>query len=160
MNVYTTKTTLLLGNQYLVALLQAIQAATFEINILSYNWSLKEWERNNSISILTREIIKASGRGVKVRAICNGENQKHPIMIANMRTVKRLRASHIDVKITRVTQIMHAKAIIIDGRLCFTGSHNLSCRSVTSNDEVSVLTESRELANEINKYFQLIWERQ
>jgi phosphatidylserine/phosphatidylglycerophosphate/cardiolipin synthase-like enzyme len=50
----------------------------------------------------------------------------------------------------------HAKLIIIDGRISLLGSTNWTYYSLTSNHEVGVLIESREVAQALGYYFERV----
>jgi phosphatidylserine/phosphatidylglycerophosphate/cardiolipin synthase-like enzyme len=133
-----------------------IEKATISIDILAYNWSFKEWERGNAITGFTQAIMKAKKRGVIVRAVLNAESRTHYITRTNSRTIQKISSVGVQAKLTPTQPITHSKLIIIDHQLSVLGSHNLTARSVTSNDETSVIIDSTETAAIFTNYFNQI----
>lgn len=144
------------GPAYLSSVLPLIEAAHISIYVCAYNWAFKEWERNNRITILTKAIMKAKQRGVIVKAVLNREAPTHYITTTNLRTIKKITSVGIEARLTPTTPITHSKMIIIDGVYTIIGSHNLTARSITSNDETSVIIKSKELAKVFTEYFNAI----
>ena len=48
--------------------------------------------------------------------------------------------------------VTHVKAVVIDGRYVYIGSHNLTQSALRHNNELSVLIDSPEMASEITSY--------
>lgn len=149
----------ILGPAYLDLILPIINQTKINLCILSYNWAFRDWERNNKITILTKEVMAAQKRGVICKIVLNAESQYNYITIANSRTIKKLNSVGCAAKLTRTSPTMHSKLIIADNELTILGSHNLTSRSLTLNDETSVIIKSAEIAKIYQKYFNNIYER-
>ena len=148
-----------LGSKYLSLVLPLIESAHISIDIACYSWTFKDWERNNSITILTKAIMKAQKRGVKVRVVLNSESRSHYLTISNKRTLKKIGSVGIETKMGRSSPITHCKMILVDNIYTVIGSHNLTGRSVTSNDETSTIIRSKEVNKVYKDYFSAIWRR-
>jgi phosphatidylserine/phosphatidylglycerophosphate/cardiolipin synthase-like enzyme len=147
----------ILGDQYFPAIIDLIRNAKRSIDVLQYTWSWRQWERNNCITQITTEVMRAKQRGVTVRVVFNIESQNHAITHANQRTLKKIGSVGVESKTTRTTPTLHAKLIIVDNELVLLGSHNLSGRSLLSNYETSVIIRSVEVAKIYKDYFNIIW---
>jgi phosphatidylserine/phosphatidylglycerophosphate/cardiolipin synthase-like enzyme len=144
------------GSDFLASVLPLIEQAHISIDICAYNWAFKDWERCNQITIFTKAVMAAKKRGVIVRAVLNAESATHYITRTNSRTIQKITSVGIEAKLTRTTPITHCKLIIIDNEYTIIGSHNLTARSITSNDETSAIIKSKELAAVYKNYFNAI----
>ena len=148
-----------LGSKYLSLVLPLIEKAKISIDIAAYSWTFKDWERNNSITIFTKAIMKARKRGVAVRVVLNSESRSHYLTISNKRTIKKISSVGIEAKMGRSSPITHCKMILVDNVYTVIGSHNLTGRSVTSNDETSIIIKGRSVNKIYKDYFLAIWRR-
>ena len=96
---------------------------------------------------------------IKYKILLNIESVMHNITRINQQCKKNFEAVGAKVKFGPVSQITHAKIFIVDDQYIILGSHNLSKRSVERNDETSVLINSRAVAMEYQRYFNLLWAR-
>ena len=101
---------------------------------------------------LAANLIRAHRRGIKVRVIIDAtaaknEYSKHEI----------LREAGIPVKIENWGGKMHMKAASIDGRTLVFGSMNWTSAGQRSNDENTLLVQSRRLGRQFDAYFEDIW---
>lgn len=78
-------------------------------------------------------------------------------MEINMKASQYLSEAGAQVKFTRTFPITHAKLWVFDDDITILGSHNLSNRSVTVNNEASALIKSRVVAREFKRYFEALW---
>lgn len=101
---------------------------------------------------VTKELIDAHKRGVKIRVILdataatNGYT-KHEV----------LRAAGIPVKVEDWGGKMHAKSAVIDGRVLITGSMNWTSAGEGGNDENTMFLESPALADQYTAWFENLW---
>ena len=73
--------------------------------------------------------------------------------------IKYLTKNGIKVKVCE-SEIEHAKVIIIDNKIVFTGSYNLTDNAKTKNDETLNELKSKEVVMRYIGYFKKRWEQQ
>lgn len=98
------------------------------------------------------ELIKAKQRGVDVRLITDATSARNKYSIHS-----NLRKNDISVKTENFAGKMHTKAVIIDDRIAFVGSMNLTKSGNVYNDENCVKIENPEVVSEMKKAFITIW---
>ena len=147
------------GGTYIQRLRQVLGEAKTNIDIMQYQWNWYPHKPESTIQKLNQEILGCMRRGVKIRVIMNQEGAGHRLTTINLNTKNNLEAAGAKIKLGQRIPIVHAKYWIIDDDICILGSHNLSQRSVTSNDEVSAEIRSREFVREVKNYFELAWGR-
>lgn len=102
-------------------------------------------------------ILRARKRDLAVKVILNQESPRRPLSVINRVTGDRLGEMGCQVKHLRPGALLHTKLWIIDGRWSFVGSHNISTRSLTANEEVSVKIDSTQMARVFKQYFERLW---
>ena len=107
---------------------------------------------------INRTLLAKINAGVKTRILLNKEGRGAHLTAINMRAKRYLSEAGAKVKLGRTFPINHAKLWLFDDDSTILGSHNLSNRSVTVNNEVSVLIKARSVLMEYRRYFDLIWE--
>lgn len=98
------------------------------------------------------ELIKAKQRGVDVRLITDATSARNKYSIHS-----NLRKNNIPVKTENFAGKMHSKAVIIDDKIAFIGSMNLTKSGNVYNDENCVKIENTEIVSEMKKVFLTIW---
>jgi phosphatidylserine/phosphatidylglycerophosphate/cardiolipin synthase-like enzyme len=104
-------------------------------------------------NILIGELISARKRGIKVEVILESNERGDRTAERNRLTGRMLSKEGVEVIYDPVFVTTHAKLIIIDERISLLGSTNWTYYSLTSNHEVGVLIESREVAQALGYYF-------
>ena len=98
---------------------------------------------------IQRSIAEAVRRGVRVRAILAAT-------AANRQVQNELAGSGVQVALV-TRPVVHAKAIVIDGRLALVGSQNLTTASLDRNREEGVLLANPAVVNQLEATFRLDW---
>ena len=147
------------GSTYLPILRKIIGGAKYSVDIIQYMWSFYPYEKTLPLQQFNQDVMGQIRRGIKYRILLNIESVMHKITRINQQTKKNFEAIGAKVKFGPTSQITHAKLFIIDDQFTILGSHNLSKRSVSRNDEVSVLINNRTIAMEFKRYFELLWVR-
>ncbi len=101
---------------------------------------------------ITRDLIEAHQRGVKVRVIMDATAAKNGYAKHEL-----LRAVGIPVKVENWGGKMHAKSAAIDGKHVITGSMNWTSAGEGGNDENTIIVHSEKLARQYHDYFDTIW---
>lgn len=103
-------------------------------------------------SELARDLIEAHRRGVRIRVLLDAtgaanEYSKHEV----------LRAAGIPVKVDDLGGKMHAKTLLVDGRILVAGSMNLTSAGEGGNDENTLVIEQAAAAADWQRWFEGLW---
>ena len=145
------------GQTYIDVLIETINQAKYSLDIIQYQWNFYPGKPKSQIQVLNRTIFARAGSGIKMRVLLNKEGREQHLMAINMKAAQYLGEAGIAVKFGHTFPITHAKIWIFDDDSVILGSHNLSNRSVTVNNECSALIKSREAAMEYKRYFNILW---
>ena len=127
-----------------------IHCATFEVVIVSFLASSSE---KYFIPLLI-ELEGAWKRNVKIYVILNGSFRNTITKKTNEEFLKRCKPFCAGTMLTRKTTTEHRKIVLVDRKRVLLGSHNLSRNSLRANREISLLIQSRELAEQIHQSLQ------
>lgn len=137
------------NNKYFLTLENRIREAKEEIAVCMYLFKTSDYPGNLAGKIM-RELIIAARRGVQVKVLLEkNDREKDRLNKYNERTAEKLKEAGIPVWFDNKKINTHSKLIIIDSKLVFLGSHNLTHTALKISNETSVMIESAELA----KYF-------
>lgn len=120
----------LIGKEYPEKVIPLIDGAKKNIDIIVYDW---RWYPGNpafNVQQFNMSLIRASKRGVFVRAIVN-DALLLPI----------LNEHGIKARVVRNKRTLHSKFLLIDGRTLVIGSHNFTKNAFNFNLEISVIVE-------------------
>ena len=99
------------------------------------------------------ELIAAAKKGVIVEVLIEENDRSEDKLNTYIQsTATKLRKARIEVRFDSKHIITHAKLIIIDERLVFIGSHNLTHTALSKSNETSLMVDSKELANIFLEY--------
>lgn len=147
-----TKVTLLKNGEYGEALLKGIHSARRSILVSSYIFRVTNSRRNFPAHI-ARELVSARQRGVNVTVILEKpRSSRDDLNRENLHTAAILARGGVKVFFDSPNVVTHAKAVVIDDRYVYIGSHNLTQSALTRNNELSVLLDSPEIAADIRDY--------
>ena len=147
------------GRAFIDVLVKAISQVKYSLDVIQYQWNFYPGNPRSQIQALNRTVIARAQSGIKTRVLLNKEGRGQHLMVINMKASQFLGEAGVRVKFGRTFPITHAKLWIFDDDAVILGSHNLSNRSVTVNNECSALIESRPVAMEFKRYFGLLWQR-
>ena len=147
------------GKTYFIELMDQIATARFSIDIMQYQWNFYIRKPNNPVQKFNQLLLQKVRSGVKCRVLLNKEGRAQQLTVINMKASKYLKEAGAIVKFGRTFPITHAKLFLIDDNLSFVGSHNLSGRAFTVNNEVSALIDSKPVTQEYRRYFDVLWSR-
>lgn len=139
-------TRLILDNDYTAQAIEIIDGARSEIRLCAYAWRWYENEPEIGIQKLNVALLRASRRGVVVRAL-----------VDTNALCSRFSALGFDCRSVVNNRMLHTKAICVDRSSLVVGSHNLTKRANTDNYEVSVITQDFEPLEQFIEYFDAMW---
>jgi cardiolipin synthase len=101
---------------------------------------------------LTRELIDAARRGVRVSILLPGKIDNNVVRQASRRELGRLLRAGIRVHEYQAG-LLHSKTMVVDGAWATVGSTNLDNRSFALNEELNVAIYSPEVAQRLERVF-------
>ncbi|UCD85980.1 MAG: helix-hairpin-helix domain-containing protein [Deltaproteobacteria bacterium] len=115
---------------------------------------------SNWANIILRKLVKAAQRGVKVRLFLERDSDpSSSLNRENLATAERLKAAGIEINFDSPKKTTHTKLIVIDQRLTFIGSHNITHSALKYNNEASILVDSPDLSKKVLDYLDTIREQ-
>jgi phosphatidylserine/phosphatidylglycerophosphate/cardiolipin synthase-like enzyme len=136
----------LIGDQYVPAVVQLLQTAKQKVDIIVFDWRRHPHDAENPVSKLEAALVDAQRRGVKVRVITSSDT-----VCAELRTLGFITHRQYFAK------LVHAKMMLLDDRIAVVGSHNFTQNAFTTNIEVSVVVDFESTANPLSAYFKNLW---
>ncbi len=97
-------------------------------------------------------LISAKKRGVEIKIITDATSASGKYSIHN-----ELRNNNISVKVENKAGKMHAKSLVIDDRIIFIGSLNLTKSAENKNDENVLLIKNTKAAKIFKQHFLYLW---
>lgn len=149
---HTAKVTMLADNNYVDALVSGIRSAKQEITGCFFLFKVTNG-RGNQPQRIVEELIAAKKRGVTVSVELEQETSgRRGVYEQNRRAAQLLAAAGIKIRFDAPKTTTHVKAVVIDNRYVFIGSHNLTQSALKHNNELSVMIDSPDLAAEVSAY--------
>ena len=143
--------TLLQDYEYAPSLFDGLRSARRSIVCSFYLFKLTD-SRSNLPRRIADELIGASRRGVDVQVVLEATNRSRDRLNGdNYRTASYLSRGGVKVRFDSLRKTSHSKVVVIDHRILFLGSHNLTQSSLTHNREVSVRIDSPDLALQMER---------
>lgn len=142
-SVFADNSQILSGKEYFQTTLQAIQQAKKSIFLAMYIINVGPVAEEHSASVLLESLISAKERGVAVKVIID-ESQS-----INHNAYNRLKQKGVDVYFDTALKVLHAKAIIIDSKICIVGSHNWTRAALNDNYEFAAYIEDAKMAKKL-----------
>ena len=137
---------LILDRDFASKAAEFVKDSKIEIRIFAYAWRWYENEPELDIQKFNIEVLKATRRGVKVRAI-----------VDTYAIFKEMSARGIDCRYLEPVRTVHTKAIMIDDKTLIIGSHNLTKRATEGNFEASVAIQDYSTIDQFRRYFDIMW---
>lgn len=146
------RVTMLQDDRYVEALTNGIRNAKQEIAGCFFIFKVSEKSYGLPRKIVN-ELIAAKKRGVRITiALEQDARGRGAVYEQNRRAAALLSEAGIKVRFDAPKTTTHVKALVIDGRYVYIGSHNLTQSALKYNRELSVMIDSPELAAEVTAY--------
>lgn len=148
----TSKVTLLPDHKYVDALINGIRGARREISGCFFIFKVND-SKNGLPLAIAKELIAAKKRGVNVTMELEQDaGGKRTVYEQNRHAAALMTDAGINVRFDTPKTTTHVKAMVIDRRYTYIGSHNLTQSALKYNNELSVMIDSPELAEETLAY--------
>lgn len=145
-------TVLLKNQEYFTTLTSAIDEAKSEI-IMSFFLFKAGIHKNSYPDRILAHLVQAVQRGVKVMLILeNSGGSDKNLDSVNRLTKHLLEDKGVEIYFDSPRKTTHTKLIVIDQRIVFLGSHNLTQSALKFNNEISIMINRPELAREARTY--------
>ena len=135
---------------YLAKVLELIDGARHSIDVSMYQILLPGGDTEHPVSKILNALVRAQGRGVRVRVLLNRHLDYLPGETAplarSVAATEYLASAGIEVVFASPARRLHDKVIVIDGRWVVDGSMNWSETALWSNWESATLIDSQEYA--------------
>jgi phosphatidylserine/phosphatidylglycerophosphate/cardiolipin synthase-like enzyme len=145
------------GQTFFPAVKRAIDNAEHTIFTMQYQWNFYIGKPDDPVQQLNQSLLSKIRGGVKCQVLINKEGRGQHLTAINMKASRYLTEAGAIVKFGKTFPITHAKMWLIDDDITIIGSHNLSSRSFTVNNEVSAVITSRAVTQELRRYFDVLW---
>ena len=152
---------LLPDHAYYPSLMKDISGAHDSIAIILYLFKTTDY-RTALPDRLVHMLVQKCGQGVDVSVLLNvdRDDTQHgrgdSLNDTNLHTAKYLKDNGIHVYLDSPRRTTHAKVIIIDKKIVYIGSHNLTQSALRYNHEVSVRIVSPDMAQELFSYMEAL----
>ena len=139
--------------QYFQVAKKMILEAKTSIQVMMFEMRYYDEHPNSPSNMLVKALIDAKKRGVKTGVILEVREDEDRTTQANRRTGKMLSEGGVEVIYDPLFKTTHTKCVVVDGELTLLGSTNWTYHALTSNNELSLLIRSKELAKTLRDYF-------
>lgn len=144
--------TVLEDKSYFNALLNHIDNAQHEVIVSMYIFKTSG-KKSNYADRIKDALIKAAQRGADVHVLLEQEDKSGSSLNAdNEKTARELVKHGVKVYFDSPSKRTHVKAVVIDKKYTFIGSHNLTSSALQYNNEISLMVESEDVARETARY--------
>jgi len=149
---HSARVTLLPDHSFYTSLSAGIRRAKKEIKGCFFLFKASGSHGNLPMALVA-DLIAARRRGVSVsielEQDVTGRGSVHE---QNRRAASLLSEAGVKVRFDAPKTTTHVKAMVIDGRYVYMGSHNLTQSALKYNNELSVMIDSSEFAGEVAAY--------
>jgi len=139
--------------QYFQVAKKMILESKASIQVMMFEMKYYDEHPSSPSNLLIKALIDAKKRGVKTEIILEVREDEDRTIQANRRTGKMLSGGGVEVIYDPLFKTTHTKCMIVDGELTLLGSTNWTYHALTSNNELSLLIRSKELAKTLRDYF-------
>lgn len=115
-----------------------IQTASHTIRLLVYMAMRTDLSENCPINAIYAALELALARGADARIVLPSPHDRRQQGRTNGYFVTRMRDAGAQVRYTAISQLQHAKMIVIDNRLCWHMTSNLTAQAFTRNHEINL----------------------
>ena len=141
---------------YFNALLDKVNGAKSNILISMYIFKTTG-RKENTANKIKEALIQAAKRGVHVKVLLELEDRRSSSLNKeNRHTADGLTKGGVKGSFDSPGKRTHAKAVVIDSRYTFIGSHNLTSSALGYNNELSLMIDSADVAGETTRYIEEI----
>jgi polyphosphate kinase len=139
--------------QYFQVAKKIILESKTSIQVMMFEMRYYDEHPSSPSNLLIKALVDAKKRGVKAEVILEVREDEDRTTQANRLTGKMLSEGGVEVIYDPIFKTTHTKCMVVDGELSLLGSTNWTYHALTSNNELSLLIRSKELARILLDYF-------
>ena len=149
---------LIVDNQFIHMALALINQSVKAIYISTFKIERNQKPKGRLIEQLFQALLEKRKAGVSIKLLFNWHDDKKSIARTNQYAGNFLKPHGIEIRHLKNNRCCHAKVMIADNDKAIIGSHNLSCRSLSANFEVSYLLTDPSDVSQLKSVFQHSWQ--
>ena len=139
-------------------LVQGISLAGFSIKILCYLFLAPRRPTGSGVTSKFYQTLKQKiSEGVTIQILANDKFPTHWLRKKVQIERDRLRQIGATVKTFPRRNMLHSKLVLIDDRVAFLGSMNLTGDSMMKNHELLLRIDEKSITEELSKIFRDLW---
>ena len=138
----------IIGAEYPKKVIPLIDSAKHTIFMCMFDWRWYPKDFTHPVSLFNSALLRAHRRKVEVKILTNYAE-----------VIEFVNALGLNAKQWPENNLLHSKFIIIDGKICIMGSHNITQSAFTSNMETSVILDDLTDVSRFSNYFLTLWQR-
>lgn len=108
---------------------------------------------------ITLTLLAAPGRGVRCQMLISHPLSSGSLGLIDQASRKALMAAGWQLRQPPPVRLLHAKTWLIDGRIVWVGSHNLTAKTMIYNREASMRTTSATVARQYATWHTAMWHK-
>lgn len=136
----------IIGKEFSGKVIPLIKQAKDTIEIVVYSWWWYPDQTGSAIQKFNNALVDVANKGVNIKVMTN----EHPTI--GVLSKNKIKARKLDTK-----RKVHAKLMIIDGKIAIVGSHNYTMGAFTTNYEISVIIQEEEIVKRLRQFFNNLW---
>lgn len=136
----------IIGREFPDVVIPLIENAKNSIKIVVFDWRWYPNDVANPVQLFNQSLVRAVSRGVGVFGIANSDD-----------VVRVLESVGVKAKKVNTKYLVHAKMIIIDGKIIVLGSHNITSPAFSTNHEISMVHEDADASSRFIDFFESLW---
>lgn len=154
-NRYQAEVSILTDEKLLPSLIRDIAEADNSVYIAMYMFKSYD-DRKSGAGLIKSSLVKAAKRGVKVYVALDSSEDGDFVDKENKKLGKYLQKNNIQVVYDSPEKRMHTKALVVDERISYIGSHNYTNSALKYNREMTVRIVSEKASEDVIKHIKSI----
>lgn len=138
----TNMFTPIIGSDYSKKIIDLIDAATKNIDLVLYDWRWYQNQPGHPVQKVNNALVRAYLRGVQVRAVLNRTD-----------LLPTLNSVGIKARCLKDKRTLHCKLVIFDSSVLVIGSHNLTRNAMSHNVEASIAVDIPQEVTRFTEFF-------
>lgn len=144
--------TSLLTSGWCEVLCRKIEASSESVTLTAMSCLPPARPNISDFSRLFAVAAAAAARGVRVEFILPTAQPQHPATLRNLASARYLHDQGISLHLVKPPRLLHAKTALIDSRLAFVGSGNLTPAASAQNFEAFILTSDASVCMALGRF--------
>jgi phosphatidylserine/phosphatidylglycerophosphate/cardiolipin synthase-like enzyme len=148
---------IVVDNQYGDLALAMINQSKRDICLSTFKIEKNDKPKGRLLEQIFNALLRKRAEGINIKLLFNWHDDKKSIARTNQSAGTFLKQRGIEVRHLKDNRCCHAKTLIIDEDKAIIGSHNLSCKSLSNNFEISYLITEPETVKQLKSIFSNSW---